>query len=211
MKTYKDKIYDYLLLEPNLSAEELSQKGDIGDRTYVSKLLASLLEEGKIAQSRSGRNVTYSVIDKKIALEENLKLKGLHEDEIWKTVQKTTDFLDSLSENATNILYFGFTEMLNNAIDHSHSVSGYVKIWQESDSLKFIVKDNGIGIPQEDIPHIFDRFYKVEKAHTPSPTVGSGLGLSIVKRIIEQHGQTITVRSTRGRGTQFTLPCSMPE
>ncbi|MBQ6396043.1 DUF4325 domain-containing protein [Candidatus Saccharibacteria bacterium] len=146
MKTYKDKIYDYLLLEPNLSAEELSQKGDIGDRTYVSKLLASLLEEGKIAQSRSGRNVTYSVIDKKIALEENLKLKGLHEDEIWKTVQKTTDFLDSLSENATNILYFGFTEMLNNAIDHSHSVSGYVKIWQESDSLKFIVKDNGIGI-----------------------------------------------------------------
>ena len=67
------------------------------------------------------------------------------------------------------------------------------------------VKDNGVGIPQEDIPHVFDRFYKVEKAHTPSPTVGSGLGLSIVKRIIEQHGQTITVRSSRGRGTQFTF------
>ena len=67
------------------------------------------------------------------------------------------------------------------------------------------VKDTGVGIPQEDIPHVFDRFYKVEKAHTPSPTVGSGLGLSIVKRIIEQHGQTITVRSARGRGTQFTF------
>lgn len=67
------------------------------------------------------------------------------------------------------------------------------------------VRDNGIGIPQEDVPHVFDRFYKVEKAHTPAPQVGSGLGLSIVKRIIEQHGQTITVRSARGRGTQFTF------
>lgn len=67
------------------------------------------------------------------------------------------------------------------------------------------IKDNGVGIPLEDIPHVFDRFYKVEKAHTPSPQVGSGLGLSIVKRIIEQHGQTITVRSARNRGTQFTF------
>ena len=67
------------------------------------------------------------------------------------------------------------------------------------------IRDNGVGIPREDLPHVFDRFYKVEKAHTPSPQVGSGLGLSIVKRIIEQHGQTITVQSARGRGTQFTF------
>ncbi|MCL2695557.1 MAG: ATP-binding protein [Clostridiales bacterium] len=67
------------------------------------------------------------------------------------------------------------------------------------------IRDNGLGIPQEDVPHVFDRFYKVEKAHTPTPAVGSGLGLSIVKRIIEEHEQTITVRSAKGRGTQFTF------
>ena len=67
------------------------------------------------------------------------------------------------------------------------------------------IRDDGVGIPQEDVPHVFDRFYKVEKAHTPNPQVGSGLGLSIVKRIIEEHEQTITVRSAKGRGTQFTF------
>ena len=67
------------------------------------------------------------------------------------------------------------------------------------------IRDTGVGIPAEDVPHIFDRFYKVEKAHTPSPQVGSGLGLAIVKKIIEAHGQSITVKSARGKGTQFTF------
>lgn len=67
------------------------------------------------------------------------------------------------------------------------------------------IADNGRGIPQEDLPHVFDRFYKVEKAHTPSKATGSGLGLSIVKRIIDQHNQTITVTSARGKGTTFTF------
>ena len=67
------------------------------------------------------------------------------------------------------------------------------------------VQDSGQGIPQEDIPHVFDRFYKVEKAHTPSKQSGTGLGLSIVKRIIDQHGQRITLQSTKGKGSTFVF------
>ncbi|MBR0081922.1 MAG: HAMP domain-containing protein [Clostridia bacterium] len=101
-------------------------------------------------------------------------------------------------------------QVLRNLIDNAIKYSGKgqticVSTYSVRREVYVSVKDNGVGIPQEDIPHVFDRFYKVEKAHTPSPTVGSGLGLSIVKRIIEQHGQTITVRSARGRGTQFTF------
>ena len=96
--------------------------------------------------------------------------------------------------------------LIDNAIKYSDTGKTVcVSTYSMRKEVFVTVKDNGIGIPQEDIPHVFDRFYKVEKAHTPSPTVGSGLGLSIVKRIIEQHGQTITVRSARGRGTQFTF------
>ena len=67
------------------------------------------------------------------------------------------------------------------------------------------IQDNGQGIPEEDVPHVFDRFYKVEKAHTPTKMSGTGLGLSIVKRIIDQHGQTITLKSAKGKGSTFTF------
>ncbi len=96
--------------------------------------------------------------------------------------------------------------LIDNAIKYSpKGRSLFVSTYSMRKTVYVTVRDNGIGIPQEDVPHVFDRFYKVEKAHTPTPQMGSGLGLSIVKRIIESHGQSITVRSARGRGTQFTF------
>ena len=101
-------------------------------------------------------------------------------------------------------------QVLRNLIDNAikYSPKGRtlcVSTYSMRKTVYVTVRDNGIGIPQEDVPHVFDRFYKVEKAHTPTPQMGSGLGLSIVKRIIESHGQSITVRSARDRGTQFTF------
>ncbi|MBR3353186.1 DUF4325 domain-containing protein [Candidatus Saccharibacteria bacterium] len=146
MTTVKEKIYQILFKHPGLSAIQLGEKTALGNRTYISKNLAELIKENRVRSEKNGRNVTYYVSDKIIALEENLNLIGLKEDEIWTKVRKTTTFLNDLTENAENILYFAFTEMLNNAIDHSRSGVGYVKIWLEDDELKFIVKDNGVGV-----------------------------------------------------------------
>ena len=146
MDTYKERIYQILFANPGLSAEQISERGDVGDRTYVSKMLARLIEEKRVTSKKEGRTVSYFVIDEVVALEETLSLKGLSENDIWEKVRKGTDFLNGLSENAENLLYFGFTEMLNNAIDHSHSGTGYVKIWLDDGKLKFIVKDHGIGV-----------------------------------------------------------------
>ena len=66
------------------------------------------------------------------------------------------------------------------------------------------VSDNGCGIPAEDLPHIFDRFYKAEKAHTPDGVSGTGLGLSIAKLIMDEHGQSLTVASDEN-GTEFAF------
>jgi two-component system phosphate regulon sensor histidine kinase PhoR len=67
------------------------------------------------------------------------------------------------------------------------------------------VSDDGVGIPSADLPHIFRRFYRVEKHHSQEEIKGTGLGLSIVKRAIEAHGGTIRVSSVPGQDTRFTI------
>jgi len=67
------------------------------------------------------------------------------------------------------------------------------------------VADNGIGIPSSDLPFIFRRFFRVEKHHPQEDIKGTGLGLSIVKRAVEAHNGEITVTSTPGQETRFTI------
>ena len=75
------------------------------------------------------------------------------------------------------------------------------------DGISLIVRDNAIGIPEEDIPHLFERFYRVEKSRT-SETGGTGLGLAIAKEIVDAHGGSINIASVQGKGTavRITLP-----
>lgn len=72
---------------------------------------------------------------------------------------------------------------------------------QGSDFAYITVSDNGIGISKEDLPYIFDRFYKADKAHTSGK--GTGLGLAIASKIMQCHGQELTCTSKQGEGTSF--------
>lgn len=95
---------------------------------------------------------------------------------------------------------------IDNAVKYTPS-GGSVEIdlTEEDDIVRIAVKDTGIGIPKEDIPYIWERFYKVDKSRSGS--TGTGLGLSIAKNIIELHHQKVSVESTPGKGTtfQFTM------
>ena len=96
--------------------------------------------------------------------------------------------------------------LITNSIKYRREqVDSYVKLTlRRSDNIVITVEDNGIGIKKEDLPNIFNRFYKVDKARTADD--GSfGLGLSMVKWIAETHGGSVSAESDFGQGSKFTV------
>ena len=105
-----------------------------------------------------------------------------------------------------------FINLLENAMGHTpHGKSVRVLIKEEQNKLWLAVQDEGEGIPKEALPFIFDRFFRVNKARSRKDG-GMGLGLAIVRQIIEAHGGTIKVESDMGKGTTFwiALPRMVP-
>jgi len=98
-----------------------------------------------------------------------------------------------------------FTNLIHNAIDYNREEGRIsVKAKEEGECVVIEVSDTGIGIPQKDIPFVFDEFFRVKNKKTRHIT-GSGLGLSIVKKIVEAHRGSIEVRSEEGKGSTFTV------
>jgi signal transduction histidine kinase len=98
--------------------------------------------------------------------------------------------------------------VLNNLIGNAlrHTAQGRVSVWvrRSTQGAQVTVSDTGAGIRAEDLPHIFERFYRGEKSRNRE-TGGAGLGLAIARGIVQAHGGDIKVESEIGKGTQFTF------
>jgi signal transduction histidine kinase len=97
------------------------------------------------------------------------------------------------------------SNLISNAIRYSPN-DGKINVWadEKSDFAKIVVSDTGFGIPQNELEHIFDRFFRVKNEKTRYIN-GTGLGLAIVKSIVEAHHGTIEVISDEGKGTTFSV------
>jgi signal transduction histidine kinase len=136
--------------------------------------------------------------------------------------ERTIHLLDPLAKKRDVTIYTEFGEgcviratrddiyqiifnLAENAIKYnSFGGNVFLRLHREGDEAVLTVEDTGIGIPEEDIPHIFDRFYRVDKARSRA-SGGSGLGLSIVRGAVEAHGGTIGVERRETIGTRFTV------
>jgi two-component system, OmpR family, sensor kinase len=96
------------------------------------------------------------------------------------------------------------SNVILNAIHYNHD-GGHVAVSAAAEQglVTLRVKDDGIGIGEEDLPHVFDRFYRADKAR--ATVGGTGLGLALTKWIVERHGGTVACSSVPGVGTEFTL------
>lgn len=141
---------------------------------------------------------------------------------ITNVINKTLDELKDLAENknvslefdsslANGVSVFGDEERLQqvlvNLIDNAIKYTlkdGFVRVSLDvkQKEVTVIIEDNGIGIPKRDLPRVFERFYRVDKTRSRD-IGGSGLGLSIVKHILEAHASIIKVESEENKGTKF--------
>ena len=113
--------------------------------------------------------------------------------------------------------HFYWTQVLFNLVENALKQNSNLPVIisiearkSEDGSVIVTVSDDGIGIPNADLPFIFKRFYRVEKHHSQTQTKGTGLGLSIVKRAVEAHGGTISATSVPGVTTTFTISVPQP-
>ena len=138
------------------------------------------------------------------------RLASRHEAELTKRQITLAMRIDSGAEQVVgdpDRLEQAFQNLVANALRHTPN-AGTISVTAEtaSDGIHFSVRDTGPGIPPEHLPLIFDRFYKADASRRAA--TGSGLGLSIVKAIIERHGGTITARNDNGAVFEIVLPPS---
>src|SRR3989338_10048109 len=186
-------------------------------------LLASNLEEADNLQTISDRLLELAQIEKpNYFVFTSLDLKTIINDAVAKvrslakqkhirieTGKIKTQKLEGDKKQLTEMLVI----FLDNAVKYSQkkkSINLSTKVTGQSLIVK--VTDQGIGIDGQDLPHIFERFYRSDKSRTNQYVSGYGLGLSIAKKIIDGHNGTIQVNSKKNQGTTFTihLPLNQP-
>lgn len=178
--------------------ERCSERADELLKMINDWLDMSRIESGKLAEKMVSLNLA-EVLDE--AIEELGPLAEENGIEIIKTYPERVppikgDF-DSLKQ--------AFSNIISNAIKYNKPNGSVTISLKDSDEGVFVsISDTGIGIAKENLPYIFDEFFRVRSKEHPKLT-GSGLGLSIAKKIIEAHSGRIEVESRLGEGTTFTL------
>lgn len=175
----------------------------------LSKLSDSLL---KLTMLEAQREL---VEPRAYALDMQLKRTALALEPQWlgKRIELDIELEQAVITGDEDALRQVWTNLLHNAIKFTPEEGTIrIQLTQEDRQARVVIADTGIGIAEEDLPHVFERFYKADKART-SAQGGSGLGLSIAATIVRQHGGTITASSVPGQGTTFevTIPLQPPE
>ena len=118
-------------------------------------------------------------------------------------IEKTEEFVEIMADR--DVLELAFMNLLNNAAKYSKPPAAIViRVHAHPEEVEVSISDKGIGMPAEDLEHIFERFYTIDKARSRR-LGGAGLGLSIAKTIIDKHKGKISATSTLGKGSTFTV------
>ncbi|MBT4512305.1 MAG: HAMP domain-containing protein [Chloroflexi bacterium] len=189
------------LLKRNLNAEDRQESLDAMGRE-IEKMSAIVNDLLLLAEIESGPvNQDQAVNLKEILLE------GLRQAQ--RSAGKNSVIEGTIEEISIKGNPHRISQLLANLIDNAIRYTPEegtitLSLLRDGDWARLEIMDNGIGIPPEHLPHLFDRFYRVDRARSRAGS-GTGLGLAIVKGIAEQHGGKVTLISEPGKGSTFTV------
>jgi signal transduction histidine kinase len=194
----------YLLLRPEMSREQQEQiTRNIHSETLRLNALASSFLD--LARLESGRvqfhKTSFSVADMLYECKDVMNSKA-DEEKIHVRIE-TPDGMPALEADRDKIKQV-VLNLLSNAIKYNRA-SGSIILRGDFSPAEILiaVQDTGVGIPEEALPHLFQKFYRVHENETKA--TGTGLGLSICKQIVQGHGGRMEVKSKIGVGTAFTV------
>ena len=200
IKGFAETLLDGAAEEPEIRTQFLNIIFEESKR--IEHLIEDLLVLSKLEKDESEINVEHIEVDYMLddilpVIEQQAQKKSIKIDvDIEPNITLEAD-----EEKMKQILF----NLLMNAISYTpEKGSVSVKINEEEDDVCFTVQDTGIGISEQDLPRIFERFYRVDKDRSRE-TGGTGLGLAIVKHIVEVHEGKIEVDSELGKGTTFKV------
>lgn len=204
IKTPLTVIYGYIeFLEESLKDNELNMVIKIKEQVEKLKILTeemlnlSAIEEGRIDEKFEKINILNPIKAAIDSYKTQYEKKGLF---IKLQVQKNLYEI----KGSQKLLERLFLNLLDNSLKFTENGGVNIKLKEEEKNLLVEFEDTGIGIKEEDLPLIFERFYVSEKGRQKEKS-GFGLGLSIVKHIADLHKGKIEVKSQRGKGTYFIL------
>lgn len=200
--------FEVNLRDKNLNLDQAKNviKESVDDVDKLQQLTDSLLNLTQY--QKSNKQFFQPVSIKKIINQSIQKLNNQINDKQIKTIVKITDKkISGIESDLVNV----FVNIIDNAVKYSQNGTTINIQSRITDSqLNIEIKDQGIGINKKDLPYIFDRFYRADQSRSRTKIIGYGLGLSIVKNIIENHHGKILINSRLKKGTTFivVLPIS---
>ena len=157
-----------------------------------------------VKMDKTGQNINIQTVNINDLLEQTLKrLRPIAEK---KNVEMVMESFRPVTAEIDEMKFtLAISNLVENAIKYNHD-NGWVHVSLNADHKYFYIKveDSGIGIPEADQPHIFERFYRVDKSHSRE-IGGTGLGLAIARNAVIAHRGAIKVYSNEGEGTTFTV------
>lgn len=199
IRGFAETLHDYPDL-PRETYTEVTQK-IVRNCTRMTNLIKDLLTLTDVENLPDFRIVSCNLFDIVKTCSESVK--EVHRQAHIDIHATNTD--EMLVEGDPNLLEHAFINLIDNAAKYSNQPAIIsIRMSQDQDQLKIEIQDQGIGIPEADIEHLFERFYTVNKAHSRK-LGGSGLGLSIVQTIIHKHFGRINVESKLGEGSTFKV------